>query len=643
MKKLFTLAMGIVLAASAQAKTIYVTPEATGATLPATTSWSSPASLKAAIESAGVADSIFIKGGTYAIEPISTSKATPFATTMIWIASSRFILGGFAGTETNSSERAKSDVDMNGVVEPWEYTNQSIFDGQGKYMVMNIAGGTSLIDGIVLQNGYASLYHYNNATSATATTNGYVTKDINGNKVLSGTTSTASSAGLKIASAGVYKNIIIRNNTVTTKDYEGPYGTGTNSGNTIGDGTGLPAMPNNPGFAAGLTITNTATTVSGFLVESNLFDFVVSDAFKSNSWVNSQTTAPTFSNTTAAGVYSSGTVKNSIVRNNIAKGYKYTTLTSAKNGEVALRGGGIYIATATANIYNCVIANNEIQATDVVATDGIAGGGLFADNGGNVYNCTIVNNKISSYNSSTSSYNNVGYGAGAYFKSGTATKLICFNNVFWNNLASGVTDLTRSNLGLRNNTGTAMTAMIDVQNIVLPTSPYWYGGIAAGGTNALVNFLNCKVDLGLENNAVNGANFISPATVVGHSTTASDIKANWSIASNSYLLAKGSAAISGYTLSTDLMGAAFATTPAAGAYEFYTSTSALGDVAADQSEVLIQKDLITTSQIAASIRVYSLTGAIVAQGLKTNSVSIAHLPAGVYIAVAGAEKVKFVK
>lgn len=666
MKKLFTLALGIALVASTQAKTIYVAPDAVFIGVSGT-SWNAPTTLKTAIEGAATTDSIFVKAGTYGIDPISTSSTTSYATTMIWIASGRFILGGFAGTEANSAQRVKSDLDMNGITEPWEYTNQTIFDGQGKYMVMNIAGGTNLIDGIVLQNGYASLYHYNYAGGSTLSSNNvFVTKDGAGNKVLSGAsataagTSTFSSAGLKIGSTGgVFKNIIVRNNTITTKDYEGPYGTGVAGSLVLGDGNGVPAVVNNPSCAVGLTLTNATATVSNFLVENNVFDFVVSDAFKANAYVNNYTTtagvasAPTFTNTTGAGVYAStGTIKNSIIRNNLTKAYGYTTTTSGKTAETATHGGGVYINNAASNLYNCIIANNEIKAFNIASSDNVAGGGLYADNAGNVYNCTFVNNKISSYNTTTSTfYTTTGYGGGAFFKSASSGAIILksYNNVFWNNSAGGATDINRANLALRNNsTSSPATMLIDVQNNVIETAPYWYGNASSSvttqtGSNSVANFLNCKIDLSTSNaDATKGSNFVSPSAVVGCSSIASDIKANWSIGVSSYLLASGSAAITGYTPSTDFSGRGFASTPAVGAYEFGTST-AISNVLANSSDLLIKKDVITTTSIVASINVYSLTGAIVAQGLKTNSVSIAHLPAGVYIVVAGAEKVKFVK
>ena len=654
MKKLITLAMGLVLVASIQAvvipKTIYVTADAVGTTLTGT-SWASPVTLKAAIEGANSVDSIFVKGGTYAIDPISNTVGTSYATTMIYITSSKIIVGGFAGTETNSAQRPKSDLDANGVICPWEFTNLTILDGQGKYMVLNFAGGSNYVDGIVAQNGYASLYHYNLATSATATTNTYVTKDALGNKVLNGTSSMATAAGIKISTTGTYKNIIIRNNTITTKDYEGPYGTGNNTSNTVGEGTGLPAIVNNPACATGLTLTSTSAVVTSLLVEGNIFDFVVSDLFKANTWVNAQTTAPTFSNTTGAGVYNIGTLRNSIIRNNITKGYNYTTTSSGKTAETALRGGGVYINSTTSNLYNCIIANNEIQAYNISSLDNVAGGGLFADNGGNVYNCTFVNNKVSSLNTTTSALINVGYGGGALFKTASsgAVKVLSYNNVFWNNSAGGVLDANRANLALRNNLSGTM--LLDVQNNLVQTAPYWYGnstGVTTQtGSNTAANFLNCKIDLNASNTDVTtGPNFVSPAAVVGYSDTASDVKANWSIGTSSYLLAKGSAAISGYTMTTDFSGVAFdVSTPSVGAYQTQALTTENNTIVSqsEKSILSITKTLITTTKMVLSIKVYNLTGALVAQATKTNQISIAQLPTGVYFVAVNNEVVKFEK
>jgi hypothetical protein len=546
MKKLFTLAMICFIAASMQAKIVYVTPDATATTVPTTPAWSSPITLATAMTNASVltTDSIFIKAGSYTISP--TAAAQP--TSMIYLTSTKLILGGFAGTETNSAQRVKSDVDGNGAVEPWEYTNQTIFDGGGTLMVFYTSGANSLISGIVFQNGYAGF------VSGGTTGNTYVTT---ANSVLYA----ADAAGLHVnAQNATILNCIIRNNTITTATYTGPTGAST-------------TVPNNPGCSAGLTLKQ-AGTVNGCLIDGNIFDFVVSSGFTTNTVINALATAPTFTNTTGAGVYNGNgaIVKNSVIRNNISKGYKYT-LQNTKTGEIALRGGGIYMNNAGSAFYNCVIANNEIQATDLLGADNIAGGGVFGDNGGGLFNCTVVNNKVSSAILATpGTYNNIGYGGGVFLKTasswtastnGPIVKI--YNCAVWNNSAGGALDPNRANLALRNNVS---SCMLEVENNVLPTNPYWYGNAINVTTQASNNvyamYKNCVIDLSATNSGTNAPLFASPAAVVGYSSTATDIKANWSILTGSYLSGKATAPF----LATDFNGTTFNyPTPAVGAYE----------------------------------------------------------------------------
>ena len=542
MKKLFTLAMIFFIVFSIEAKIVYVTPDATATTVPATPAWSSPITLTTAMTNASVltTDSIFIKAGSYTISPTATAQPT----TMIYLTSTKLILGGFAGTETNSAQRVKSDVDGNGLIEPWEYTNQTIFDGGGTLMVFYTSGANSLISGIIFQNGYAGF------VSGGTTGNTYST-------ISNGTLYAADAAGLHInAQNATVVNCIIRNNTITTATYTGPTGASTTT-------------PNNPGCSAGLTLKQ-AGTVNGCLIDGNTFDFAISSGFTTNTVINALATAPTFTNTTAAGVYNGNAaiVKNSVIRNNIAKGYKYT-LQNTKTGEIAMRGGGVYMNNAGSVFYNCVIANNEIQGTDLLGADNIAGGGVFGDNAGGLFNCTIVNNKISSaISTAPGTYNNVGYGGGVFLKTNSAWNgaiVKVYNSAFWNNSAGGALDLNRANLALRNNVS---STNLEAVNNVLPTNPFWYGNAinitTQTSNNAYAMYKNCVLDLSATNSGTNAPLFASPAAVVGHSTTATDIKANWSILPGSYLAGKATAPF----LATDLIGTTFNyPTPAVGAFE----------------------------------------------------------------------------
>jgi len=80
------------------------------------TSWATAKKTITAAHSLGVVgDNVFVKAGTY-----SFSAA-------LWT-NDRNFYGGFAGTEALPSDRTKTDSDNNGIVEPWEFNNQTILN-----------------------------------------------------------------------------------------------------------------------------------------------------------------------------------------------------------------------------------------------------------------------------------------------------------------------------------------------------------------------------------------------------------------------------------------------------------------------------------------------------------------------------------
>jgi hypothetical protein len=614
----FLCAFALLLGAQLNAKIVYVTSDASPSNVVGSPySWANPVTLSTALAGVLTTDSIFIKTGTYTISPILSSQPT----TMIYLTARRNLFGGFAGTEGPNvvsanivNARTRSDKDNNGIVEPWEFDNQTIFDGGGTLMVMYASGASSILDGLIIQNGYAGFVSLGTSANTFATT-------------ANGSLYAADGAGLHINGATVtVQNCIIRNNKNTTETYVGP----TSASTTV---------PNNPGCAAGLTLKQASGSVTGCLIEGNTFDFAISSGFLSNSVMNALAAAPVFSNTTGAGVYNAGVVvKNSVIRNNITKGYKYTLATSGKSSEPALRGGGAYINNTNGSFNNCVFANNEVIGTDVglVSNDNVAGGGLFADNAGAAYNCTFVNNKISSLISAVpGTFNDKGYGGGAFFKSASTGTVVVkgYNNVFWNNTSVGNVDPTKANLALRNNLSGTM--LIDMQNNVLPTAPWWYGNAngttTQTGSNAAARFLNCTIDLSATNGDAKGPAFNSLPAVVGYSATASDIKANWSVTNNSYLLAKGSNSISGYSLSTDFLGSTFLSPPSVGAFDYgLPTTISTTTVNSDAKSSVIARNNMLVSTIDGVVQVVSVTGATV-KNVKVTNGQVISLPSGAYI------------
>lgn len=90
---------------------IYVAPGGTGDG----SSWASPmGNIQAAVNAADESTQVWLLGGEYTVTAAITAKAGVA------------VFGGFSGTEVRASDRAKSDLDGNGLVEPWEFTNASV-------------------------------------------------------------------------------------------------------------------------------------------------------------------------------------------------------------------------------------------------------------------------------------------------------------------------------------------------------------------------------------------------------------------------------------------------------------------------------------------------------------------------------------
>jgi hypothetical protein len=118
--------------------------------------------VQSAISLAVSGDEIWVKSGTY------FAHASDSTVSFI-IPSGVKLYGGFQGTETSLSERAKSDLDGNGVVDPWEYTYVSVLSGdiqadgimenntQHIVIIPSGADASTLISGFSIEDGYAHL------------------------------------------------------------------------------------------------------------------------------------------------------------------------------------------------------------------------------------------------------------------------------------------------------------------------------------------------------------------------------------------------------------------------------------------------------------------------------------------------------
>lgn len=112
------------------------------------------------------------------------------------------LYGGFIGTETSIEQRAKSDVDGNGIVEPWEFTNVTNFKGKGSaddasstFVMLSMQSGTT-VDGVTISDNY---YTGQTASGGSIGGNGTVRNTIFRNLVTENKTD-----GKNITGGGIY-------------------------------------------------------------------------------------------------------------------------------------------------------------------------------------------------------------------------------------------------------------------------------------------------------------------------------------------------------------------------------------------------------------------------------------------------------
>jgi hypothetical protein len=696
MRKLITLLLGIALVASTQAKIYYVTPDATAkASRSSVDSWSAPVTLASALDSAyTVNDEIWMKAGTYSLHRTkSTNKAGIVVNSGI-----KQIYGGFAGTDTLKSQRLRSDLDGNGSIAPWEFVNQTILDG------------STIEDYTVMYTTKTQIY--SSATTkptisgsfSNPTVKGVISFEGSANHILDGVVvengkfdGDSYASGINISVAATVKNCIVRKCFATRVE------------NLSG------------GFshtsAGAIRIYGPSVVVDGCLVEDNTIGPLLPGAYNCG-----------------AVAVTEGTIKNSVVRNNIA----YVRSAGADSsgfaaGELATlgvyayptaktgvgRGAGIYISGVSQGkkvglVSNCIVANNEIVSCDPTSSTSASStnaAGITADNAGVIINCVVVNNKVryADLNTTNTLPSLAIEGIGVYLKTSNPyltsypaklrpTIVACYNTIALGNQGTSATVNTKADITMKGHIAIASDSAknVSVTSILAPFSKREVKNCIVGGTSlncelpssasssayvvgkdsvASTNYFTFNTTLrnvlliqptGCVFNQTASAVFDKPSTVVGYSATDASIKtANYKLKDATYATAGVPVSVqwTGYSAGTstvasvptvytytsqafDMLGTTHAATPAIGAalnVSSVYSPTAIGVLAENPSGVLIKKDMVATTKIVPSIKVYSLNGAVVAKGENTNSISIAHLPSGVYFAVAGDVKVKFVK
>ena len=576
MKKLFpSMLCFMAFTSMITAKTIYVTPTASNAA-GGGLSWSDPVGLTRAGSLATSGDVVYVMGGTY-----NYVKSTPTAGGAFGTSAGINYFGSFAGTETSPTERATSDVDGNGNVDPWEFTNQTILN----FTLTNSSAG----------------FITSNASTTTTNINGFKLTGTNTASTFS--TGTNANQTIRIGRNIFFENNIISNWVVTS---------------TL-DGTNLQT----PFFAIADGYT---AKINNCLFENNNISYAATASLSSDSpffpficLTNAPATAIT-----------GNTMSNCVVRNNkVTMDYSSASSTSANNMRgliIAVKGPAISTANPPADLsstlQNTIVHNNEVKFIPQSGIYGCYGAVVYIYNQSTaasdyILNCTIANNKTTKCSSAGLK---IGMDINAPHEK---PNHVVMNNVLFNNFNNDTINNIVANFPIPETSTTTVVSNIS-------------NGGAINITNA--GFLQANNLFDLSNNNANetkGANFFKPTTAIGYIADGSSEKSNWRIKSNSYLKWKGMQSNS----STDKAGFTFADKPSVGAYEFNNlingiqSTRGTGtfEVYPNPAQDIIK--INTTAN--AHISIYTLTGALITTVNSViagvQSINISNLPNGNYV------------
>jgi len=338
MKKMITLVLGIMLVGGVEA-TVYVVPGGTGDG----SSWSNAlGDIQSAVNAAQVlfstsseAQDVWVKAGTY------STAAAP-----VLMKEGVNLYGGFAGTETELSQRARG-------TDPWDFTHVTILDGGAAKRCIEVAANfpaVYVIDGFTITNGNGQGTQLNNSGGGVLLRANLKLQ----NSIVTGNTTTGNGGGIN-AVGGIVSNCRIYNNTTTS--------------GTIPAAGGIYAAP-----ASGF-----ASLIEHSLIEQNAQGGVRVQA-AGNSTLNSLIIRNNTSTGAGAGIYTNNpgscTITNCLITNNTGNNTVYLNKGTMVNNTVANNEGLIYLASATntGELYNNIVVGNVAKATTTpVAISVVAG------------------------------------------------------------------------------------------------------------------------------------------------------------------------------------------------------------------------------------------------------------------------------
>lgn len=480
-------------------------------------SWATAKKTITAASALGVAgDNIFVKAGTYYY-----SQVTPGSSCLATTAEKNYY-GGFAGTESDPSQRPLTDLDGNGIIEPWEFSNQTILN-------------------LTASNNAYGLY-FNTNTSL---------------RYFDGFTITGSCTGISITgTATTYANSFIKlnnfisfqNNIVTGVAFSEAMSTSGSFGGSLQGGI--------------IGALGQAGVINNCLIEKNTATIIATGTQYDNS-----VSPIMFIN--AAGATGRNVCSNTVIRNNqVSLDCSGVTSMSYNNQR-----GMILALTSGANstyanaVKNVIIHNNTVIFTPKTGSTANAnlgnGGLLYVYNPGtsgyqdSILNCTVANNKMT----------RIGYGIRIGYSATTQYAHYVANNVSFNNYnykddgSYVIQNIVCYNTGIN----TANQIANNIGN----------GGVSISAATGVVS--NNLSDLANTNTGTKAPYFSNPTPnvganrIAGSSDSIAIAQSRWTIGSGSYLKGAGLTTLN----SSDKAGHLFAASPSVGAYEYTTNTITL--------------------------------------------------------------------
>ncbi len=456
------------------------------------TSWAkAKKDLQRAINSAVWGDSIFVAAGTYYPTMSIPGMESDNRAVAFQMKEGVKLFGGFAGTETALSQRKKSDLNSDGVVSPFEFTNATVLsgdiDGEADGWVWNTT--TKQWD-VTLNRG--NCYHvvYNTQTFGDSTA-------INGCTILGGNADHRTSAEYANG-GGVYDSgNLLYDQCIFTQN------SSTNSGGAIyctGDAqvanskvVGNRVLASASAYGGGVYLL-TQSGISGSVVSDNAITTTSGTVYGGGVYTASSDSIIncTISNNTGDGIYgssSAGNIRNCIIKSNTRAGINQSSDTGVISGSTVSSNGsyGILKYGGSGDIYNCIVDGNGSRGVYVASSGSSTtmsnltvtnnkNGGIFNAGNGSIDNCTVSGNTSSN---SGGGINNSG--------SGAITNCVVRDN-------SSSSSSSSSNGGGIYNSGSGAITNCVVHNNTSYSSSYssssYGGGICNSGSGAITN---CEV------------------------------------------------------------------------------------------------------------------------------------------------------